>query len=174
MKQISFLQKINTEHGGVLAIKKRKTLRPLTKSKAVHMVLKSRTAVLFKNKNWILEILRKQARNSGVRIDAISVQRDHIHLVIRIYSRQLYKAFIRASTGLIARRLGKGLWKLLPFTRLINWGRDYKTACAYVFQNEMEVLEIWKYRPRAHRKRARQPHTQKSVTQQPSTLPRLV
>lgn len=151
MKQISFFKKGSTQHGGVLSLNKRKRARPLAKNKAIHLVLKSRTTILFKNKCWILKLLRQQASSKGVRIYSVSVQKDHIHIVLRIYSRHLYSGFIRAVTGVIAKRLGKGLWKFIPFTRFISWGRDFKAAKAYVFQNEMEVLGIWGYQPRRRR-----------------------
>ncbi len=62
-----------------------------------------------------------------------------MHLVLSIPSRDAYKAFVRALTGILARNLGKKLWALLPFTRVASWGRDYENLRAYLLQNRVEA-----------------------------------
>ncbi|MBL7714035.1 MAG: transposase [Bdellovibrionales bacterium] len=39
-------------------------------------------------------------------------------------------------------------WDARPFTRIIEWGRDYRRVCAYLMQNTLEALGFVPYRPR--------------------------
>ncbi len=127
---------------------KRKHARPLSTKKPLHLVLKSKRTILFRNKAAISSVLRKQALLFGISLYSLSVQKDHIHISLKIPSRESYRSFVRAIAGIIARKLGKGLWMLLPFTRIVEWGRAFKTVENYIFQNEMEVRGIWEYKPR--------------------------
>jgi hypothetical protein len=79
-------------------------------------------------------------------------------MIVLPSSRTGFNGFIRAISGLIARlTLGvergraKGLkfWDARPFTRVLEWGRDYRQACAYLAQNILEALGFIEYRPRA-------------------------
>jgi REP element-mobilizing transposase RayT len=148
MKQISFFKKEAFSCGGLLSLNKRKGRRALCAKRPIHLVLKSKKPILFQNREWIINLLKKNAAVGGIKIYRLSIQKDHIHLSIRITSRDLYKGFIRAVTGLMARKLGKGLWKLPPFTRIGSWGRDFQAVSGYIFKNEMEVFGLWAYQPR--------------------------
>jgi REP element-mobilizing transposase RayT len=152
MKQISFLPKQKLESGGASNKKgKRKTERILDSRRPMHLVLKSKHPVsLFKNKHKLREVLHKQAKTFGVKIYSHSIQQDHWHLVVKITNRFLYRGFIRSLTGITARLLGKGLWRLCPYSRIVSWGRDFLTVLDYLLLNECEVLEIV---PQAIRKR---------------------
>lgn len=66
-------------------------------------------------------------------------------------------AFIRTISGLIARAtLGtergkaKGLkfWDALPFSRILECGKDYRQACAYLRRNVLEARGFITYRSR--------------------------
>ncbi len=150
MKQLSMLKKPTTEFGGSLETKgRRKTERPLDRNKPMHFVLKSNKAfVLFKNQVGLRKLLRKQAETFGIKIYSETIQRDHWHIVLRITNR----GFIRALTGLIARLLGKGVWRLRPFSRLAHWGKDLGQLSDYLLLNECEANGIVPY---AIRKRER-------------------
>lgn len=152
MKQISFFEKQKLEFGGSLHKKgKRKIQRVLDSRRPMHLVLKSKKSIsLFKNKHNLLGILKKQAKAFGIKIYSHSLQKDHWHLCIKITNRRLYRGFIRALTGITARRLGKGIWRLCPYSRVVNWGRDFLTVLDYLLLNECEALEVV---PQAIRKR---------------------
>ena len=89
-----------------------------------------------------------QARRAGVRIYKFNINFDHIHLLIKLRDRRSYFRFIRAVTGLISRKLGRGLWKLRPFTPVAHWGRAFRTLKKYIQQNELEVNGLIPYQPR--------------------------
>lgn len=128
---------------------KRKTIRPLSSCKPLHLVLKAKKNVnLFKNGSLIKSNVNKYAQLFGIKIYSMTVQKDHIHLCIRIHDRNLYKSFIRSLTGVLAKHFGKGLWKLLPFTRIGQWGKGFKILKSYLLQNELEVNGIVPYQKR--------------------------
>lgn len=153
MTQLSFLEKPKKESGGSLQTKGlRKSARVLDSRKPMHLVLKSnKSIVLFKYKKKLQNILRKQAKTFGVKIYSETVQSDHWHLFIKITNRRLYRGFIRSVTGLIARLLGKGIWDFAPYSRIVQWGRDFWNVKDYFLLNECEVSKIVPYAVRKRR-----------------------
>lgn len=145
--QMSFFKRNKKEFGGTYLKKgQRKVARVLDSRRPTHLVLKSKKSIsLFKNKHILREILRKQAKTFGVKVYSNSIQKDHWHLVVKITNRYLYRGFIRSLTGIIARQLGKGLWRLCPYSRIVEWGKDYLNVIDYLLLNECEVLEIVPY-----------------------------
>jgi putative transposase len=130
------------------------------------------------NKGEIEKILARFAKRHGIRIYRQSIVGNHLHLVMRPPGRVRYKAFVRAISGLIAshvmggvsfrefkKRLpagdgskskeaqGKGqqFWQFRPFSRVLFWGRDFKTCCEYVMQNTLEALGFVAYKKRGNR-----------------------
>ena len=144
----SFFKKQNSFHGGELSLGKRKEARTLCSKRAIHLVLKSNQPILRAHKDKVEKATQKYGKRFGVKNYQGSIQRDHYHLLIRIPSRQAYGKFIRALTSYLARHLGRGLWKLLPFTRIVNWGRSYQIVKEYIETNEREVLGLQPYRKR--------------------------
>ncbi len=43
---------------------------------------------------------------------------------------------------------GQAFWEYRPFSRLLHWGKDYKTALSYLLQNTLEALGFIPYTPR--------------------------
>jgi REP element-mobilizing transposase RayT len=142
MKQLCLLAKPPVACGGSLN-NTRHIKRTLSTKNPMHLVLKSKREILFKNKDKVGKLLMKQAKKFGIKSYGYSIQKDHIHFVLRIFNREDYIKFIRAFTGLLARLLGKGLFKFRPFTRIAHWGRDLQNLRNYLFQNDMEVYGVW-------------------------------
>lgn len=42
----------------------------------------------------------------------------------------------------------KGFWEFRPFSRIINWGKDFKTCASYLRQNILEALGFVSYKER--------------------------
>jgi REP element-mobilizing transposase RayT len=131
-----------------------------------------------RNKTEIQNLLRILAKKYEVRVYQKAIASNHIHLVIKIQSQRLYRAFIRALSGQIARfvmekqsfkvfrqsfvrergdggpakketqGLGQQFWQFRPWTRLLSWGKDYRGCCGYVVQNTLEALGFISYTPR--------------------------
>lgn len=144
MKQLNLILNSGKDfHGGSLAKGKRKSARPLSTRKPIHLVLKASKQVnLFKNGGVVNATINKYAAACGLKIYSMSVQVDHIHLCVRIHDRNLYKKFIRSLTGVLAKRFGKGLWKFSPFTRVGQWGKGFAILKNYLQLNEFEISGV--------------------------------
>lgn len=152
MNQLSLIKKPKIEFGGSLLKGRRKTERVLDSRKPMHLVLKSKkTIVLFKHQRMLQFVLRRQAKTFGVKIYSETVQCDHWHLFIKITNRRLYRAFIRSITGIIARMLGKGIWELAPYSRIVHWGIDFSNVKDYLLLNYCEINGIVPYAIRKQR-----------------------
>ena len=186
--QHSFFKTHPRFFGGALLDGKRKSIRPLSKKDSIHFVLKSPWAMgqdsflASRNKKAIERIIKKFAKKFGVKIYQQAINSNHIHLLLMITHRYLYRAFIKAVSGMIAshvmgqqsflyfsksRRLLKsgdgvndvkardkkvdkpqGFWQFRPFSRVVNWGLDFKKCTGYLKQNALEALGFISYTPR--------------------------
>ena len=164
-KQGSFFtsnEAFTLSHGGELRKKKKgRGPRPLSSKEPLHAVFKVtqfhlrhkslRTPQSFK---LILEIVEKYGKHFAVKIEQYSVQKDHIHLLIRTSRRKHYHHFFRVVAGQIAQRFKKAglltninqkvtdtlkLWKYRPFSRVVKGWKSYKTIRNYIQLNEKEA-----------------------------------
>ena len=67
-------------------------------------------------------------------------------MIFMIPSREAYKAFIRTLTAAMVRAISKfagkalkGVFDLRPYTRILEWGRDYKNVLNYHDLNDLEA-----------------------------------
>jgi REP element-mobilizing transposase RayT len=134
--------KIKKAYGGSLRKKAaNRGARPLCTKRSIHLILWSSEAKgaksFIKNRRVLELTLSKIAKRFGVKIYRIGNAGNHIHLVVKLTNRYLYSGFIRALTGTLALKL-RIKWDFRPYTRIIEWGRDFKTVCEYVFLNQLE------------------------------------
>ena len=178
--------------GGALLEGRRKSVRPLTSKDSIHFVLRSTWAVgsdsflRLHNRRKIDQIITRFAKKFGVRIYQRAINSNHLHLLLRITNRRLYRCFIKAVAGQIASHvMGQqsfldfsrtrtkpvtgdgarssiggqkntevkfktkpGFWEFRPFSRVVNWGRDFKICVNYLKQNVLEAFGFVSYRPR--------------------------
>jgi REP element-mobilizing transposase RayT len=103
------------------------------------------------HRKFVDEVVRHWARACGVRIYEIVNVGNHLHLVIKISDVNSYKKFIRIITARIARHIGQRergparankwapsdfqFWLGRPFTRIIEWGRDWDNLLNYMIKN---------------------------------------
>ncbi len=146
--------KSKKEHGSSLLLGKTKGRRGLSTKHAIHLVLKSDLKSVFNPGNRRLEqLIRNTAERFHVRIYSMALNWSHIHCVIKIKDRKNYNAFIRVLTSILALRIrrfknftGK-VFTLRPFTRILNWGRDFKNVLEYLIANQSESLGLL-FRPK--------------------------
>jgi len=141
MKKQLFLFKeaANKTYGGSKAQGKRKTLRPLSTRLPIHLILKTRDPFqLLRNRETVEQTISKYSGKFGITIYELAVQADHIHLSIKIPSRELYRRWIRAITAVLTLKMKKLKWLFLPFTRIGTWGRDFKKLSHYILNNKAE------------------------------------
>lgn len=151
MQQLKFFpDKTRLVHGGTLAQKsQRKLERTLSNKRPIHLVLKANPEHnLRQNKILIEKLSNRYASQNKITIYSSSVQKDHIHYCLKIECKESYKKFIRSLTGILSRKLGKGLWKHPPYTRIGSWGRDFNGIKRYILQNELEARGLIPYQPR--------------------------
>lgn len=179
MNQYSFFKQTRGEHGGALALGKRRSRRPLNIKNSLHLTFRSDLAKgrrsLLKHREKIDRISRKFSYRFGVRIYEKAICGNHIHLCIRAYRRRDLQNFFRVVAGQIAQEIlrefplqhdeekafvslpggtpyhkknQRTFWSLLAWTRIVGWGRDFRTVCRYVVQNAKEALGLVPYKER--------------------------
>ncbi len=170
-KQSSFFKSSSVHrfsHGGHLRRKKLgRGARTLSTQDPIHTVFKTerlrlrsrslRTPQSFK---LVLKIIEKFAKHFGVKLEQLSVQNDHIHLLIRSSRRRHYHHFFRVVAGQIAQSFAKNgllstmtdttsfstsIWKYRPFTRLVRGYKAYQIVRNYIQLNEKEARGEIKY-----------------------------
>lgn len=167
--QAKLTKKTKYNHGGALRnIRAGRGARPLSTKESLNVVLKIdkkklRSKSLRSSRPFLLtqKLIRKYSMKFYVRIDQISIQNDHIHLLIRTTRRSLFHHFFRVVSGQIAQvflkeglivkvtdtpneptgleKPGTGLWLYRPFSRVVKGWRAYQTAVHYIWMNELEV-----------------------------------
>src|ERR1700734_1025794 len=161
--QSTFWKPHFVEYGGELWRGNAKTTRPMVTKRAIHFVIKSTMAkgewsfLTKRNTSYIKQLLQTLPTKYGVTIYQQSINGNHIHLLFRIHSRDLYKSFVSRLTGRLTqfitgcrkgKPLGKRFFDNVPFSRIVEWGQDYVGAKAYVLQNELEATGEIPYTPR--------------------------
>ncbi len=143
--------KMTKAYGGQLRKKaKNRGARPLCTKRSIHLVLWSSLAKGEKsftrkeNRILLVDTLEYIAKKFGVKIYRIGNAGNHVHLIVKLTNRFLYSGFIRALTGTLALRM-KIKWDFRPFTRIVEWGRDFKRACDYVYLNDLEGAGVFEY-----------------------------
>lgn len=167
--------KINKEFGGCLHGKGHaKLARPLSTKQAMHVVLRSSLAKgdwslrSVKNMKMVEQTLRKLASKYGIRIYRFANVGNHIHLLIKLSNRFTFAPFIRALSGMIAMRvtgakklsaLTDKFWDFRPWSRIVEWGKAFRAARTYVFQNELEADGVIPHQPRRQKSKSPPPRT---------------
>jgi putative transposase len=175
-KQTSFLKQKalhQFSHGGSLRNHRAgRSHRPLSCKDPLHVVLKinkyalkGRSLRASKVFQLTQNMIRIYSKKFFVKVEQISIQNDHIHLLIRTSRRSLFHHFFRVVAGQIAQncqqlglyhqnteskhvtdtptnKLGKkvSLWKHRPFSRVVKGYRAYRRVRNYIQLNENEAL----------------------------------
>lgn len=144
-----------TQHGGLQTKGHRKLERPLSTTRPIHLVLKSHKAkgelsfLTHKNKPFIESLIKEKAKKFGVRISEFVNVGNHLHLKIRITSRERFQKFLKSITTLIARKItgarrgitfGK-FWQGQAFTRVLNSKFEELNLYGYIKANKIEAVD---------------------------------
>lgn len=142
-----------TEHGGSAATGRRKTGRPVSTRRPMHLVFKSERArgvwSLRRNERVVRDVLRAMARRHDIRVYEFANVGSHLHLLVRARQRRALQDFMRSFGGLVARRVTgarrgvpKGrFWSAIAWSRVVAWGRDFVGVRHYIVRNEIEASE---------------------------------
>lgn len=116
---------------------------------------------MFRFARQIEKIIHEQSSKKYVQIRQYSNNGNHLHLLVQARDRELFKQFLMAIAGRIAQTVtgstkgspqSKKFWDHIPFTRIVEWGRDLKNATDYVVQNFLEAMGWIAYQPRRRSK----------------------
>ena len=151
----AFRQKVF--HGGSEGIGKRKTARPLVTKRPMHLVFKAEVSTLRRkgNLSYIEQVTKTLSKNFFVRIYKLSINSNHLHLIVQAKNKKGLQDFLRAMGSNIAIHVsgackGKPLtgkfWSHPVWTRIIEWGKPFQIALSYVQKNILESLGLIPYR----------------------------
>jgi len=144
-----------TRHGGDTRIGMRKVARPLaTDGRFMHVVFRSTQAVGEKdfrygdNYQKIREILDFVGRKTGVELGKFRNVGNHFHFLIRSLDANSLRRFLKLFPQKVALYMTgakkghpKGrFFDLTPFSRIVEWGRDYATVIRYFIKNGLEEI----------------------------------
>ncbi len=158
-KQYSFLKANLLSHGGSLRNKRAgRGQRPLSTKESLHIVFKINFTSLRHRSlrspfsfTLVNQIIKKYSCHFNVKIEQLSIQNDHIHLLVKTSRRSQFHHFFRVVCGQIAQRFKKeGLMKAVTHTPITT-----KTHAATKTNkaSDTKVLalktkpRLWKYRP---------------------------
>ena len=156
-------------HGGVLRQQRAgRGQRPLVTREPIHLVFKLqrqrlRQKSLRCGRSFALcqAIIAKYAVRFFVGVEQLSVQGDHIHILLRARRRGAIQNFLRVVAGQIAQQFSKQgllvaplvtdgqkvrLWRYRPFTRVVRGWRAFQIVRDYIQLNEREARSEIPYR----------------------------
>ena len=151
----AFRQKVS--HGGAERIGKRKIARPLVTKRPMHLVFKAEVSTFRRksNLNYIEQVTKTLSKNFFVRIYKLSINSNHLHLIVQAKNKKGLQDFLRAMGANIAthvsgtckgRPLSEKFWSHPVWTRIIEWGKPFHIAMGYVQKNILESLGLIPYR----------------------------
>ena len=118
----------------------RKCARPISLRGANHIVLKSKRPTLRRHQTVIRALIRETQDRFGLKIRALAVKDDHIHLVVKVSSRGQFANALRFLAGGIARKISVAMvWAKRAWSRPIKVIRDQWTVEAYVARNSIKA-----------------------------------
>jgi putative transposase len=172
-RQSSFFKsnKFQFQHGGELRRKRAgRGKRPLSTKDSLHVVFKMNREAHrqglrnYKSYTLPMQVIDRYAKRFFIKVVQVSIQGNHIHMLIRAHKRSLFHHFFRVVAGQIAQGLSRcvtdppaqGLargvtdtpkppqkrikfWKYRPFSRVVKSWTAEKTVRNYIQLNEKEA-----------------------------------
>ena len=151
--QLTFWSPTSRHHGGAQSIGREKKARPIATKKPMHLIFRSSRAkgawsfLHSKNRAQIERHLEATAHRFGVKVYRFANVGNHFHLLVQARKRQDLQNFLRVfAQGVVflvtkARKghpVGK-FWDALAYSRIVEWGRDWKGMLDYVGKNLLEA-----------------------------------
>ena len=144
--------KYRFSHGGILRnSRKGRGTRPLSGKEPLHLVFKANKDCLrgglrtYRRYFLIQKIVDRYAQKFFVKIEQISIQNDHVHLLLRASHRTDYQSFFRVVTGQIAQQFQKN--GLLNFAMDLNQKKKVTDTPVDTKETQKKSKKLWRYRP---------------------------
>jgi len=150
-KQMSFFASPSPVHGGAASKGRAKVARPIATKRPMHVILKSTRAVkewsLLRHRAGVDKITNDVANRFGVKLYRVANVGNHLHLLVQVKRREHFQNFLRVLAQKImflVTRARKGspvgkFWDALAFSRVVEWGQDWRGMLAYVGKNVLEA-----------------------------------
>ncbi len=144
------------------------TKRPMHLVLKSSMATGKRSFLMPERSKRIEEMIHRLGKLQGVRIYRFANSGNHLHLLVLPRSRKAFSQFVRSISGVAARlslekERGKArppdskdattrkrsiapkpaFWDARPFTRIVDWGREFKIAARSILDNIKEDLLFW-------------------------------
>lgn len=170
-KQNSFLKSKKEhryKHGGELRKKRAgRFQRPLSTKAPHHIVFKVNKLTLRHQSLRSIQgftlsqvIIKKYAKKFFVKVEQLTIQNDHIHMMIRTSRRSLFHNFFRVVAGQIAQQFEKeGLLRFIEGMGhvvkkngkvILSLSQNVTDTLAINLKNTKKKLTFWKHRPFSH------------------------
>ena len=118
----------------------RKCARSISLRGANHIVLKSKRPTLRRHQPEIRALIRETQDRFSVKIRALAVMDDHIHLVLKVSSRKQFADALRFLAGGIAQKISLlKIWAKRAWSRPIKVMRDLQSVETYVARNSIKA-----------------------------------
>lgn len=102
----------------------------------------------------ITSLIRTLSKKHHIQLYDLSINSNHIHLLVRGKYLKGFQNFLREVSTKIVRLItetkkGKELtasfWASRPWSRIVEWGRAFNTARAYLLRNRLETSGVIPY-----------------------------
>lgn len=151
-KQLNLIRP-RKEHGGEIRKGLRKLERPLDTKRAIHLTLRSSRArgpwslLNPKHRFAVERRMHDAARKYGVKVYRFANVGNHLHILIKTRDRKSFQDFLREFSGRVAMMVSKArkgspvgrFWDELAYSRVVEWGRDFKNVTRYFVKNLFEA-----------------------------------
>ena len=159
-RQKFYLNNMSCWGGDLRNHRLKRTSRWLSSRKYHHIVFKVNKRVhptslrTKKTRSICQHVIKSYAKRFNVRVTSVSIQFDHIHLLIKSNRKINYQSFFRVVAGQIAQRVTdtfhcvkhkESFWSHRPFSRILCTRKSYIIAKAYIHLNELEARKIIPY-----------------------------
>ena len=119
---------------------KRKVARAISLRGANHVVLKTNRHLLRKNTLQVRSLIRETQDRFGIKIRALSLMSNHLHLVVKVSNRKQLADSLRFLAGMIALKITTTkLWTARAWSRPLKWGKEMNIAELYVWKNAIKA-----------------------------------
>jgi REP element-mobilizing transposase RayT len=114
-----------------------------------------------KNASKVKRIVHAAAKRHGIRLYRFANVGNHLHFLFRARRVEALRAFMREVSGAVAFQITGSrkthplqgrFWDLLPYSRVVSWGREFKTVALYVIGNLFEAAGLWSRKKDPHLK----------------------
>lgn len=87
----------------------------------------------------IRKIALRFAEKFQIKVHALAVHYDHVHVCVEFANRAQYVRWSRATTGKLATIFPDLKFKFRPYTRVGKWGENFARLKNYIYNNQSET-----------------------------------